>query len=141
MNMTGHDTNLAFIRGDHAGTVRSHQSGCRVFEHTFDPDHVQHRNAFGNTNHQRKACVDRFEDCVRRKGRRNIDDGCIGACDGYGFVDGVKNRQPEMHQPALARCHTADHVGAIADRLFTMECCLRTCKSLANDFCASVYQY
>src|SRR3546814_20657627 len=68
MDVARHAADLAFAGRDHAGAVRADQAGLRARERALDLDHVEHRAAIGDADHQRDIGVDRFPDPVGSEG-------------------------------------------------------------------------
>src|SRR5688572_16005235 len=73
----------AFTRGDDSGTIGANQPGPASGKDAFDLDHINHRNPFGDTNHQVEPGISRFQDCVGGKRGRHEDDrdGSLGFGD------------------------------------------------------------
>jgi hypothetical protein len=92
MNMTGHDSNLAFAGRNNSGTVRPDQARWLIAQILFNFHHIERGNAFCDADHNRNSRVGRFHDRVRGKGRRHIDDGRIGACLFDCVCDRVEDR-------------------------------------------------
>ncbi len=65
--------------------------------------------------------IDGFHDGVGREGRRNEDDGGVGAGLFDGFFDGVENGKVEMRGAAFPGGDAADYVGAVGDGLGGVE--------------------
>ena len=87
--------------------------GLRSAESALDRDHVQHRHAFGNADHQGDLGGDRFEDRIGRKRRRDIDHRGVSPCLLHRLGNGIKDRKIEMARSALARRNAADHLGPV----------------------------
>src|SRR5262249_14905972 len=51
VDIAGHDADLTFTRSNHSRTVRADEAGVFAAEITFDPHHIQDRNAFGDANY------------------------------------------------------------------------------------------
>ena len=52
MNKPRHDSNFAFIRGNHTRAFRTDETTYSAVQGTLDPDHVVHGNPFGDTYNQ-----------------------------------------------------------------------------------------
>src|SRR6516165_2881328 len=132
VDVPGHDADLAFVRRYNTRAVRADQPRSAAAQAALDADHVEDRNSLGDADDQRDLYVGRFEDCIGGKGRRHINHGGIAAGRGAGFVDGIEHRQVEVPGAAFARRHTADHLGAVRDRLLGMESALGAGDPLAD---------
>ena len=64
MNVTGHDSNLAFISCDHARTVWADQNRIRLLRSFIYTHHINHRDTFGYGDHNFDARVNRFENRI-----------------------------------------------------------------------------
>src|SRR5262245_34515526 len=71
--MARHDANLTLPGSNDAGAIGTQELGCSSFQISFHPDHVAHRNPFGNTNNQRNTRVRRFHNRICGEWRRYID--------------------------------------------------------------------
>jgi hypothetical protein len=79
VNVTWHDADFAFARGDHAWAVRADQGNTQLVALNFSVQHVQGRNAFGDANDQLDAAERRFQDGVFAERSRNVDNAGGGA--------------------------------------------------------------
>ena len=120
MDVPRHNADFAGIWRDDTGTVWPDKAALGVFKRAFDWDHVEHRDAFGDTNDHFYLGVDCLKDAVSRKWGRDIDHRGIGASHMSGLMHGIENGQIKMRLTAFARGHTADHFGAICDCLFSV---------------------
>src|SRR5690606_10610928 len=82
-----------------------------------------------------------FEDRILAECRRHIDHGSIGAGRGNCVGNGVEHRQTEVFGAALARRYTADHFGAVCNRLLRVQGALRAGEALADYLGVLVDQY
>src|SRR3569623_429589 len=75
VDMTRHDTDLDFIRRNQPRAVRPEQQRLAAgFLHAvLDFEHVAHRDAFGDANHEIKIGLHRFPDCGSRACRRCVN--------------------------------------------------------------------
>src|SRR5690625_366434 len=130
--MARHDADLAFIRRDDSRTVRADQPGLAPLQDALHLDHVEHRNAFRDADHQRDTSIDRLQNCLARKGRRHVDH--AGVCPRFRncLLHGVDNRQVQMLAATFSGGDAAYHLGAIGDRLFGMKGSLRAGEALAD---------
>src|SRR5438132_550375 len=113
MDISGHDSDLAFTGCNHAGTIRANQPAAALSLIAFDLDHIEHRHALSYTNDQLDAGGDGFENGVGSKWRRNVNHGPISAGCLARLFDGVENRDALKVAAALAWHHAANHLGAI----------------------------
>src|SRR5579862_5567643 len=132
-NIAGHDADLAFARGHHARAIRPDQARFGAAQRALDLDHMAHRNAFGDAHDQRNLRRDRFRNGIGRAGRRHIDHAGVGAGFFARFGNRVEHRQIEMGRAAFAGRYTADHFGAVSDRLLGMEGAVLAGEALADD--------
>ena len=139
--MSRHDPDLAFARRNDTGAVRANQPAVTAHKRTLDPHHVQHRDPLGDTNNQRHAGVDGLKDGIRGKGRRHIDDRCIGTGVGHRLANGIEDRKVKMCPATLTGGDTANHFRAIGNGLFGMEGALRAGKALTDDTGFAIDQY
>src|SRR5271169_2407561 len=95
-------------------------------------DHVEDRNALGDTDNERDLGIDRFEDRVGGKGRRHIDHARVAPGLGARLVDRVEHWQIEVTRSAFARGDASDHLGAVGDRLLGVKGALRAGDALAQ---------
>src|SRR5665213_1360145 len=133
MNVAGHDADLAFTGGDHAGAVGSDQARFGTAQRALHLHHVENGNAFGDADDQRYFGVDRFQDGVGGERRRHIDGGRVRAHRLFRFAHRVENGKAQMGGAAFARRGAAHHLGAIGDGLFGMEGALAAGEALADD--------
>src|SRR5271156_1233116 len=134
MNMPGHDADLALVGSDDTRAVGADQPRTAAGETALDADHVEDRDALGDADDQRDLGIGRLEDRIGGEGRRHIDHARVAAGRGAGLMHGVEDRQVEVPGPAFPRCHAADHLGAVGDRLLGVERALGAGDPLADDF-------
>src|SRR2546422_897739 len=93
------DPDLAFPRGDQAGTVRADEARAALVEEGRDARHLEYRDPFRDADDEPKPGVRRFED--RRHGgcRRDVDDGRVRLRLAYRVADGVVHRHHALEQP------------------------------------------
>src|SRR5579872_544302 len=139
-NICRHDAYLALASGHDAGTVRPDQPRLRARERALHPDHVEHRNAFGDADDQRNFGIDRLADRIRRAGWRHINHAGIRAGLLARFRDRIEYRQAEMGRTAFAGGSAADHLGAVSNGGFRMERAVLAGKTLADDLVVFVDQ-
>src|SRR5688572_877879 len=135
-----HDADLAFVRGHHAGTVRSDEARGGAGERPLDLDHVEDGDAFGDAHDQRDPGGNGLADRIGGAGRRHVDDGRIGAGLLARLGDGVEHWQVEMSRAALARRDAADHLRAIGDGLLGVKGAGLAGEALADDLGVPVDQ-
>src|SRR5690606_2547827 len=82
----------AGARRDDAGAVGTDQAGLAAGHRAFHADHVTHRNAFGDRDHEIEAGVDALENGITGEGRRHEHRRRLGAGLLHGFGDGVEYR-------------------------------------------------
>src|SRR6267143_1680577 len=75
VDVARHDADLDLVGRDHAGAVRPDEQRSPALHAVLGADHVAHRDAFGDADHQVQVRVDRLVD--RRGGERgwNVDHG------------------------------------------------------------------
>ena len=121
MNMARHDSDFAFAGTDNSGTVWTNQSGSfvvKIFPHLH---HIERRNAFGNANHYRNACVSSFHDRIGGECRRHVDHRRVGTCLLNRVGDGVEYRNAFMRSPTFAGRDTANNIRSVLNHLFSMK--------------------
>jgi len=78
VDVTRHDTDLAFARLDDTGTVRANQARLVLRLHDrFDLDHIESGNTLSDADNEIHLCLNSFEDSISGEGRRNINDGSL----------------------------------------------------------------
>ena len=138
--MAGHNPDFTRTRGDDARAIRPDQPAITAIKRALNPHHIQNRNALSDTDDQRHSGIDRLKNGIGGKWWRHIDNRGIGLGLLHRADNRIKNRQIQMRLPALTRSDTANHVGAISNRLFGMECSLSTGKALTDDPCLTIYK-
>src|SRR5690606_28387560 len=117
----------------HAWAVRSDQTHAQLVTLDLHVQHVEGRNAFGDTDDQLDTSECRFQDRILTEGSRHIDDRGIGARGFNRFAHGVENRQAQVGLTALAGGHATNHLGAVGNGLFRVEGPLAAGETLADD--------
>ena len=117
VNMTRHNTDLAFARGDHAGAVGTYQTHAQLVTAHLGFKHIQRGDAFSNTHNQLDAAVRRFEDRILTEGCRHVDNRSIRASGGHRIGYRIEYRQTQVLLSAFPRGHTANHLCAVLDSL------------------------
>ena len=132
MNIRRHDADLALPRRDHAGAVGPDQPDTQLIAFDLRVEHVECRHTLGDTNDQLNARAGRLKNGVFARGRRDVDHRGLRLGLGNGLSHRIEHRQVEVCLPTLSGGHTADHHGAVSDRLLRMESTLRASESLAD---------
>src|ERR1019366_7925183 len=120
VDVAGHDADLDFVRCDDTGTVRSDQNALLVLlaHAVLDFDHVTHRYAFGDADHQVQVGIDRLPDRRGCKRRRNVDHRGVGARFLLRLLDAGVDRNAFEILARLFRVYAGDEavpaVGVIA---------------------------
>ena len=133
MNVTGHDANFAFARGDNTRTVRADHAYTGFIQFHLHGQHIQRRDAFGDSDDELNACVDGFQNGVFAERCRHVDNGRGGARRFYGFTHGVKYRQAQVRGAAFAWRYAANHLRTVGNCLFGVKCPLATGEALADN--------
>ena len=133
MNVTRHDADFAFARGDNAWAVRANHAHARFVQLHFHGQHIQRRDTFGDGDNQLNARVDCFQNGVFAERRRNVDNGRGRAGRFNSFAHGIKYRQAQVGGAAFAWRHAANHLRTVSDRLFRVEGPLATGEALADN--------
>ena len=60
MNVAGHNADFAFAGRDDARTVGTDQASFAAHQRTFDLQHIQHGNAFGDAHDQFNFSINSF---------------------------------------------------------------------------------
>jgi hypothetical protein len=121
MNVSRHDPDLGFSWGNQPGAVWPNQAGISLLEEALDPNHVQNRHTFGNTNDQSNIGIGRLHDRIGGKTSRNINNAGIGLGGLDGFPNRIKDGDPMDPFTAFTGGYTANHFGAILHHLLGME--------------------
>src|SRR5436189_84312 len=66
MDMPGHNADLDFVGGDNAWAIRAHEPGPLALHLGLGADHVAHRDALGDANHQVEVRFHRLVDRLSR---------------------------------------------------------------------------
>ena len=146
MNMPRHDADLDFVWSDRARTVRTQQQGFAfLLAHAIAHlNHVAHRNAFGDADHQIQIRLDRLPDRRRRAGRRHVNDRSIGSGLLFRFAYRGKNRNALEILPGFGRMHTGDKtifaIGVVAAGA-SVKLTGLSGNALGNDFGVLVDEY
>src|SRR5690625_4908965 len=142
VNGAGHDANLALFGRDDARAVGPDQSNIVVvFKRCAHAQHVEHRNAFGNTGDYPNAGISRLQNGIGRKRRRHKNHGGIGTGLLNRFIHGVEDRQAQVILTALAGRDATNHLRAVLDGLLGVKAALAAGNALTDDFGVFVNQY
>src|SRR6185369_11846139 len=108
------------------------KSRALAFHCPLDLDHVRHRYALGDTDHQLKPRIDALEDRVGGERRRYENRRSCGAGGAHGVRDGVENGNLILKLlPPFARGDTGNDLGAVLQTELRMPCA--ECPSNALD--------
>ncbi len=132
VDAAGHDADLALVRRDDARAIRTDHAHAVGLQGRLDVQHVQHRDAFGDTDDQFNAGICRLKYRIRCKSRRHVDHRGIGPGLVDGFAHGIEYRQAQVNLATLARRHATDHFRAIGQRLLGMESTLLAGEALTE---------
>ena len=132
--MTWHDADLALSRSDHTWAVRADQANAQLVTLNFGIQHVQGRNAFGDTYDQLDASVSGFQDRILTERCWNVDNRGFCTRRFNRFSNRVEYRQAQVSLTTLAWSNTTDHLGAVCNCLFRVKGTLSTRKTLTNNF-------
>ena len=73
VDVSRHDADLAFSRGDHAGAVRANQTHTHLVTLHLGVQHIERGHTLGNTDNQLNARVGGLENGIFAKRRRHVD--------------------------------------------------------------------
>ena len=121
MNCARHDPDLAFAGADQARTIGPDQPDRASFQSSLCPRHVQHRYAFGDADDGFDASVDRLQDGVRGKGRRDENKRDVGLGGANRVRNRVEDGQAQMLGSALAGRHPRNDLAAVFHAQFCVE--------------------
>src|SRR5580765_1455657 len=121
MNEARHDADFRFIDCDNTGTVGSDQSDILPTKRALDLDHVVHRNAFSNTDHELDARICRFQDRIGTKRRRHKNERGVALGFLHGIAHRIEHRNAFDLLPRLTRRHTRDDLRSVSLALRRME--------------------
>ncbi|MPN13607.1 hypothetical protein SDC9_160929 [bioreactor metagenome] len=114
MDVTRHDADLHFVRGDQARAVRAEQQGLLatlgfLFLHLVaHHQHVADGDAFGDADGQIEVGFDGFPDSGSSTSGRHVDDGNGSTGFSSGFLDGTVDGDVENLFASLLRVHASD---------------------------------
>lgn len=133
MNVTGHDTNLAFTRLNDTGAVRTYESRLALGAHNgFDLDHVEGGDTLSDADDEVHLGFDSLKNGVGSKRWRNVDDGSLSISRLLGLGEGGEHGETEMNGTALSLVDTANDLGAVGNGLFSMEGTLQDLKNMVS---------
>mmetsp|Transcript_641 Transcript_641/g.1521 ORF Transcript_641/g.1521 Transcript_641/m.1521 type:complete len:273 (-) Transcript_641:133-951(-) len=139
VNVSGHDSNLAFTRLDDSGAVWTDQSGRRLLSKgVFDSSHILLRNTFSDCNHQWDLGFDRIHDCLSAKRGGDVNDRRIWFDGLFCFHDRIKDGEAEVFLPALFGGYSTHHIRSIFYCLGGVKRSLLSGKALTNNFCVLI---
>ncbi len=121
VNVTGHNSDLAFPWCDHSRTVRSNENRVASAHEVIHRNHVENWHPFGDGADHFDARIDRFANGIGREGCRNEDHARVGTRLLDGFFHRIKHGKPFDGFTRLAWRYAADHFGAIVFATFGME--------------------
>lgn len=122
MNVTRHDTNLAFTGLDDTGAVRANESRLVLRSHNgLHLNHVEGGDTLSDADNEVHLSLDGFKDSVGREGRRNVDHGRFGIGLLLALSEGGIDRETKMRGAALSLVDTTDNLSSIGNRLLSME--------------------
>mmetsp|Transcript_13893 Transcript_13893/g.22683 ORF Transcript_13893/g.22683 Transcript_13893/m.22683 type:complete len:280 (-) Transcript_13893:65-904(-) len=122
MDISRHNTDLAFIWLNDTRTVRSYQPGLiLLIQVPLYLYHILLRDSFGNTHNQWNLGFNRFENRLACNWRRHKDYRGVNANIILGLLYGIKHREAQMSLAALAWGSSPDHIGTIGDGLLRVE--------------------
>src|SRR4051812_16084355 len=133
VNEARHDPDLAFLRSNDSGTIRSHEPRTRRCENRLPPNHVVDGHALGDAHDELDTRVHRLEDRISSAGSRHVDHARRSSCLTNRFLHGIKHRLAQMRLPAAARRNTTDQLRAVRERLLGVKRTLLTRETLGND--------
>ena len=143
MNVTGHDADLDFLRGDQTWAVGAQQQSSLAASRFFGAHsiahfkHVTHWNAFGDADGQVEVGFDGFPDGCSCAGGRHINDRHRSACVGSSLFDRGVNGDVEDGFARFFGVHTCNEtvftVGVLL-AFFSMELTGLAGNTLGNDF-------
>ena len=122
VDVARHNTDLALTRLDDTWAVRSNQTGLVLGLHDgLDLDHVKSGNAFSDADNEVHLGLNGFQNGVSSEGGRNVDDGSFGISSGLGIADGAKDGESEVLGASLAGVDSTNDLGAVGQRLLSVE--------------------
>src|SRR5262249_46354561 len=131
---------LAFIRGDDARAVRPDQPRARAGERSLHAHHVIHGHAFGDAHDELDAGIGRFENRIRRAGRRHVDHAGRGARLAHRLLHRIEDGLTDVRLAAAARRDATDDFSAIREALFRVVRALLAGEALADHAGVSIDQ-
>ena len=123
-----HDADLDLVGRDHARAVRADQQRALALHAVLGADHVAHRDALGDADHQIQVGLDRLLDRLRGERRRHVDHRDVRAGRFLGIGDRPEDRNAFEVLARLLRVHAGDEAGARRWRRRGSSAC-GTCRS------------
>ena len=132
MNIRRHDADLALTGRDNTRAIGPNQPDTQLIAFDLCLEHIERRDALGDTDDEFNACIGRLKDRVFTKGRGDIDHGGLRLGFRNSLGHGIEHWQIQVRLTSLAGGHAANHLGTVRDRLLRMESALRAGETLAD---------
>jgi len=114
VDVTGHDTDLAFVGLDDTRAVGTNNSGnVLASQGSLNSDHILLRNTISDDDNEFELSFNGFQDSVLSTNRGDIDDGSVGTGGLDGFLAISKNGETAVSGSSLLGVNTTDHLGAV----------------------------
>mmetsp|Transcript_22445 Transcript_22445/g.39819 ORF Transcript_22445/g.39819 Transcript_22445/m.39819 type:complete len:372 (+) Transcript_22445:906-2021(+) len=134
VDVTGHDTDLAFSGLNDTGAVGADKAGPGLLAHDLlDLDHVVLGNTLSDADNEVNLSLDSIDDGRGSERRGDIDDASSGTSGGLGLLNGVEDRETEVGAATLLGGNTTNHLSAIGNSLLGVEGTVLASKTLANN--------
>jgi len=134
VNITWHNTNLAFSWFDNSWAVWTNQSSLSLRLHDrLYLDHIQSWDTLSNAHDEIHLGFDSFEDGICCERWRNVDNRCLSVGSLLGFCDIAIDWKIQVLRSCLLLIDTSNNLGTIGNRLLSMEGSVFTSHSLYED--------
>src|SRR5882672_2125678 len=108
VDVTGHDADLDLVGRDQAGAIRPDEPSALPLHLVLGADHVAHRDALGDADHEVEVGLDRLVDRLSGERRRHVDHRDVGAGLLFGFPDGREDRDALVGFSGFLRVDAGD---------------------------------
>ena len=116
MDITWHDSDLAFTWLDDSGAVGSNKPRFVLRVHNrLDLNHVKSGDTFSDAHDEVDLSFHGFEDGIGCEWGRHVDDRCLGTSGGFGLAHVSVDGQAEMGSAGLPLVDSADDSGSVFD--------------------------
>ena len=131
MDITWHNTNLAFTWLDNSWAIWSDKSGFVLgFHNWFHLDHIESWDSFCNAHDEVNFGLNGFKDGISSEGWWHIDDGSLSSSLFHTISNASEDWESEMFSSCLSLVDSSNNFGSVLDWLLGVESTLLICYSL-----------